>query len=247
MALNDEVDLGLMAKIEDIPEEVAESSSSSASTSATQVPILSSAPDSLSAIDSLTVDLYNALNGKTKAESMNTDLRDQLGSCHQRIKELTIFEENLRDQVIVNHLLCIEPQQAIAEREKAISDLNFEKNTIKGWCDASVTAKKIISYQSPVKSTRGLGFIQKNNTKQDTSMLKFGMFVSFIPDPNASDHSYSSSHTHTEGTLKGLSCSAKGKAITDTPSKTKIPYLKKNKKPLGNGPSVSGKKQNFSN
>ena len=36
MALNDEVDLGLMAKIEDIPEEVVESSSSSASTSATQ-------------------------------------------------------------------------------------------------------------------------------------------------------------------------------------------------------------------
>jgi hypothetical protein len=108
MALNDEVDLGLMAKIEDIPEEVAESSSSSASTSATQVPISSNAPDSLSALDSLTVDLYNALNGKTKAESMNTDLRDQLSSCHQRIKELTIFEENLRDQVIVNQLLCIE-------------------------------------------------------------------------------------------------------------------------------------------
>ena len=97
MALNDEVDLGLMAKIEDIPEEVAESSSSSASTSATQVPISSSAPDSLSALDSLSVDLHNALNGKTKAESMNTDLRDQLSSCHQRIKELTIFEENLRD------------------------------------------------------------------------------------------------------------------------------------------------------
>ena len=47
MALNDEVDLGLMAKIEDIPEEVAESSSSSASTSATQVPISYNAPDSL--------------------------------------------------------------------------------------------------------------------------------------------------------------------------------------------------------
>ena len=90
MALNDEVDLGLMAKIEDIPEEVAESSSVSASTSATQVPINSNAPHSLSAIDSLTVDLYNALNGKTKAESMNTDLHDQLSSCHQRIKELTI-------------------------------------------------------------------------------------------------------------------------------------------------------------
>ena len=112
---------------------------------------------------------------------MNTDLRDQLSSCHQRIKELTIFEENLRDQVIVNQLLCIEREQAIAEREKAISDLNFERNTINRWCDASVTTEKIISSQRSVKSTRGLGFIQKNNTKQDTSMLKFGTFVFIYP------------------------------------------------------------------
>ena len=74
-------------------------------------------------------------------------------------------------------------------------------------------------------------------------MLKFGTFVSSIPDPNASE--CSSSHTHTEGIPEGLSCSAKGKAIVDTPSKTKTPYLKKNKKPLGNGPSVSGKKKIF--
>ena len=80
IALNDEVDLGLMVKIEDIPEEVVESSSSSASTSATQVPISSNTSDSLSALDSLTVDLYNALNGKTMAESKNIDLRDQLSS-----------------------------------------------------------------------------------------------------------------------------------------------------------------------
>ena len=92
MALNDEVDWGLMAKIEDIPEVVAESSSSLASTSANQVPISYDTSDSLSALDSLTVDLYNMLNGKTNAESMNIDLRDQLSSCHQQIKELTIFE-----------------------------------------------------------------------------------------------------------------------------------------------------------
>ena len=42
MAFNDEVDLGLRAKIEDIPEEVVESSSSSASTSENQVPISTS-------------------------------------------------------------------------------------------------------------------------------------------------------------------------------------------------------------
>ena len=65
---------------------------------------------------------------------------------------------------------------------------------------------------------RGLGFIRKNKTKQGTSMMKFGTFVSSIPDPNASE--CSSYHTHTEGTPEGLNCSAKGKAIADTPSKT---------------------------
>ena len=53
--------------------------------------------------------------------------------------------------------------------------------------------------------------------------------------------------THTEGTPEGLSCSAKGKSIADTPSKTRTPYVKKNKKLLGNGPSVLGKKQIFQN
>ena len=146
MALNDEVDLGLIAKIEDIPEEAVESSSLSASTSATQVPLSSNSSNSLSALDSLTVDLYNVLNGKTKAESANTDLRDQLSTYHQRIKELTIFEENLRDQVIVNQLLCIEREQAIAEREKAISDLNSERNTIKG-----VMPQSLLRRLSPLK------------------------------------------------------------------------------------------------
>ena len=37
------------------------------------------------------------------------------------------------------------------------------------------------------------------------------------------------------------------KAIADTPSKTKTLYLKKTKKPLGNGPIVSGKKEIFQN
>jgi hypothetical protein len=171
---------------------------------------------------------------------MNIDLRDQLSACHQKIKELTIFEENLKDQVVVNQLLCVEREQAIAEREKAIADLNSERNTIKGWCDASVTAEKIIASQRSVKSTRGLGFIRSDKTKQDTSMLKFGTFVSSIPDPNTPE---CSSASHTEGTPKGLSRAAKGKAQADAPSKTKVPNLKKSLKTLGNGPSVARKKQ----
>ena len=39
MAFNDEPDLSLMAKIEEVPEQAAESSSSSASTSENRVPI----------------------------------------------------------------------------------------------------------------------------------------------------------------------------------------------------------------
>ena len=163
MAFNDEFDLGLMAKIKDIPEEVAESSSSSASTSATQVPISSNSSDSLSALDSLTVDLYNALNGKTKAESENTDLRDQLSTCHQWIKELTIFEENMKDEVFVNQLLCVEREKAIAEREKALAELIAEKNTVLGWCGASVKVDKIIQSQRPIGIKNCIGFSRKKN------------------------------------------------------------------------------------
>ena len=76
MALNEETNVGFMAKIEEIPKEATESSSSSASTSSSQVPVIPVTADSLSALDSLTVDLYNALNGKSKAEKLNLDLRD---------------------------------------------------------------------------------------------------------------------------------------------------------------------------
>ena len=74
-----------MAKIEEVPEE-AESSTSSASTSSIQVPNIPITSDSLSALDSLTVDLCNALNKKSKAEKLNLDLHDQLSQCHQKSK-----------------------------------------------------------------------------------------------------------------------------------------------------------------
>ena len=70
MALNDETEISMMAKLEEVPEDVPETSTSSESTSASQV---STTPtptpsDSQSVLDSLTVDLYNALNGKSYAE-----------------------------------------------------------------------------------------------------------------------------------------------------------------------------------
>ena len=111
-----------MAQIFEVPEEAVESSTSSASTSSNQVSIIPVTFDS-SAFDSLTVDLYNALSLKTKAEKLNLDLPDQLCQCHMKIKELTIFEENLKYQVFVNQLLCVEREQVVVEREKALAEL----------------------------------------------------------------------------------------------------------------------------
>ena len=162
MALNEETEVSLMAKLEEVPKEAAESSSSSASasTSSSQVPFIPTPTDSLSTLDSLIVDLYNALNGKSLAEKLNTDLRDQLKECHQKIKELTIFEEKLKDQVSVNQLLCIGCEQAIAEREQALAELRAEKNTIRGWCDASITVDNIIQSQRPRRVKNCIGFSQ---------------------------------------------------------------------------------------
>ena len=53
-------------------------------------------------------------------------------------------------------------------------------------------------------------------------MLKFGMFVSSIPDPNDSQCS-SSNFAHTERTPKSLRKSDKGKAKVDYPSKAETP------------------------
>ena len=105
MAKIDKIDVGLRSQIQEVHEETVEFSTSSVSTSnsTSQVPATSSVTfDSMSALNSLTVDLYNALHGKTEAEKLNLDLHDQLSKCHKKIKELTIFEENLRDQVSVN-------------------------------------------------------------------------------------------------------------------------------------------------
>jgi len=58
IALNDETEVSLMANLEEVPEV----STSSASTSSSQVSSTHTPSDSLSARDSPTVDLYNALN-----------------------------------------------------------------------------------------------------------------------------------------------------------------------------------------
>ncbi|KAJ9556050.1 hypothetical protein OSB04_010664 [Centaurea solstitialis] len=112
---------------------------------------------------------------------MNIDLRDQLKECHEKIKQLTILEENYKDQVSVNQTLCIERERALAAKERALAELNAEKVTIKGWSDASEKVDEILASGRNVKNKKGLGFT-RGCPRPDRSMLKFGMFVSSIPD-----------------------------------------------------------------
>ncbi|KAJ9546418.1 hypothetical protein OSB04_018961 [Centaurea solstitialis] len=242
MAIIEEPTLALMAKIEEVPEEAptqAPEASTSATESASQVPTPVVPLESLTQLDLVTLDLYKALNGKISAEKMNIDLRDQLRECQEKIKQLTILEESYKDQVTVNQILCIDREKALAAKERALAELNAEKVTIKGWSDASEKVDEILASGRNVKNRKGLGFTS-GCTRPDRSMLKFGMFVSSIPDPNAPENIPSSSNTHTEGAPKSKKKTAKEKSKTVTPSKTKNPKPKN--KVLGGGPSVSGTK-----
>ena len=68
---------------------------------------------------------------KIKLINSNLDLNYHPGKCHLKIKKLTKLEENLKDQVIVTQVLCIERKQVIKEREKALAELKAEKVTAK--------------------------------------------------------------------------------------------------------------------
>ncbi|KAJ9550966.1 hypothetical protein OSB04_015011 [Centaurea solstitialis] len=242
MAIIEEPTLALMAKIEEVPEEVptqAPEALISATKSPSQVPTPVIPLESLTQLDLVTLDLYKALNGKTSAEKMNIDLRDQLKECQEKIKQLTILEENYKDQVTVNQTLCIEREKALAAKERALAELNAEKVTIKGWSDASEKVDEILASGRNVKNKKG-GFT-RGCPRPDRSMLKFGMFISSIPDPNAPENIPSSSNTHTEGTPKSKKKAVKENSKTVPPSKTKNPKPKNNKV-LGGGPSVSGSK-----
>ncbi|KAJ9536026.1 LOW QUALITY PROTEIN: hypothetical protein OSB04_un000809 [Centaurea solstitialis] len=243
MAIVEEPNLALMAKIEEVPEEVP-TQAPEASTSMTEFPSQVTTPviplESLTQLDLVTLDLYKALNGNTSAEKMNIDLRDQLKECQEKIKQLTILEENYKDQVSVNQTLCIEREKALAAKERALAELNAEKVTIKGWSDASEKVDEILASGRNVKNKKGLGFTS-GCPRPDRSMLKFGMFVSSIPDPNAPENIPSSSNTHTEGAPKSKKKAVKEISKTVPPSKTKNPKSKNNKV-LGGGPSVSGTK-----
>ncbi|KAJ9541694.1 hypothetical protein OSB04_028200 [Centaurea solstitialis] len=249
MAIIEEPNLALMAKIEEVPEEVptqAPEASTSATESSSQVPTPVVPLESLTQLDLLTLDLYKALNGKTSAEKMNIDLRDQLKECHEKIKQLTILEENYKDQVSVNQTLCIERERALAAKERALAELNAEKVTIKGWSDASEKVDEILASGRNVKNKKGLGFT-RGCPRPDRSMLKFGMLISSIPDPNAPENIPSSSNTHIEGAPKSKKKAVKENSKNDhiaskCPDATKAEKSAKVKKNPKTSKTVKGKK-----
>ncbi|KAJ9544821.1 hypothetical protein OSB04_024528 [Centaurea solstitialis] len=164
--------------------------STSVTESPSQVPTPVVSLESLTQLDLVTLDLYKSLNGKTSAEKMNIDLRDQLKECQEKINNLPFWKKTIKI------------------REKCQKQKGF---------------------------TSGC-------SRPDRSMLKFGMFVSSILDPNAPENiPSSSSNTHTEGAPKSKKKTVKENYKTVPPSKTKNPKPKNNKV-LGGGPSVSGLK-----
>ncbi|KAJ9566537.1 hypothetical protein OSB04_002503 [Centaurea solstitialis] len=125
MAIIEEAEPVLMAQFEDIPEECPATPTSS---SLPPFQVSTASPsDTMSAMDALTIDLHNALNGKSSAEKINLDLRTELKECYEKLKELAIYEASYKDQVHVNQILCLEREQVIAEKEKVLAELYSEK------------------------------------------------------------------------------------------------------------------------
>ncbi|KAJ9552589.1 hypothetical protein OSB04_016634 [Centaurea solstitialis] len=172
MAIIEEAEPVLMAQLEDIPEEVP-----ATPTSSSLPPFQVSTPspsDTMSAMEALTIDLHNALNDKSSTEKINLDLRTELKDCYEKLKEFAIYEESYKDQVHVNQILCLEREQVIAEKEKVLAELYSEK-------------------RHP-KIRTCLGFNKDNlhaDNIPDKSSLKFGMFVSSNSCPADENNSIS--------------------------------------------------------
>ncbi|KAI3692485.1 hypothetical protein L6452_32301 [Arctium lappa] len=169
--------LCLMAEIKEEVEELSEPSMSyiSSRVSISTNPSLPEAERSR-VVDVLTIDLYNALNDKTQAENKNVHLTQVLEKCHQKIRELTLLEEKLKDQ---------------------------------------------------------------DEPKEESSMLKFGTFVTPISDTSHDQFYPSSSNSIPEEKSKGSKSTDKGKSILRPQKATKKAKLKVPSKPSVNQSSSS--------
>ncbi|KAI3707057.1 hypothetical protein L6452_25245 [Arctium lappa] len=116
---SDEEEVANLCLVAKIKEEVEEPSEPSMSYISSQVSISTnpSLPEAerSRAVDVLTIDLYNALNDKSQAENKNVHLTQALEKCHEKIKELNLLEEKLKDQVIINEIISINLQTYLAD------------------------------------------------------------------------------------------------------------------------------------
>ncbi|KAJ9553896.1 hypothetical protein OSB04_017941 [Centaurea solstitialis] len=210
MAIAEEIEPALTAQLEDIHEEEVTATSASIS----DLPQVStpSPSDAMTVMDALTIGLFNALNGKSSAEKVNFDLRTELKECHVKLKELAVYEDSYKDQVHANQVLCIEREQAIAEKEKALAELLLEKVTVKSWADASEKVDEILSTQRHPMNRTCLSFVKGKQhaiDKFDKSTLKFGMFVNSDSNSQSSssiskDEAYSSDKSPKNSSSKNL-------------------------------------------
>ncbi|KAI3684855.1 hypothetical protein L6452_34082 [Arctium lappa] len=109
---SDDEEVANLCLMAEIKEEVEEPSEPSMSYISSQVSISTnpSLPEAERSrvVDVLTIDLYNALNDKTQAENKNVHLTQELERCHEKISELNLLEEKLKDQVIINEIISIQ-------------------------------------------------------------------------------------------------------------------------------------------
>ncbi|KAJ9545060.1 hypothetical protein OSB04_024767 [Centaurea solstitialis] len=211
------------AQLEDIPKEEVPATPSSTSALPLAQVSTHSLSDTMTAMDALTIDLYNALNVKSTAEKVNFDLRTELKECHEKLKELA------------------KGSRPSLKEKKLSTKLNSEKVTVKSWADASEKVDEIISSQQNPKNRICLGFVkgkQHDIAKPDKSKLKFGMFVSSDPDSQSSSFISKDEASTSVQPPKN----SKGKNLPNHPPKPKKPDHK-TPKVLGGGLSRSGTKK----
>ncbi|KAJ9542032.1 hypothetical protein OSB04_028538 [Centaurea solstitialis] len=246
MAIAEETEPALMAQLEDISEEEVTATSASIF----DLPQVStpSPSNAMTTMDALTIDLYNALNGKSFAEKVNFDFRTELKECHEKLKELAVFETSYKDQVHANQVLCIEREQAITDKEKALAELNSNKVTVKSWADASEKVDEILATQHhPMNRTcLEFFFISKDEaatSDQPSKNSKSKKLTNHPPKPKNRNHKTSKvlgggpTGSGAKKSAQSLTPRLKVDLITKPQQKTPIPPQTKDIGILGHGPA----------
>ncbi|KAI3697975.1 hypothetical protein L6452_31082 [Arctium lappa] len=162
-------------------------------------------------------------------------ISSRLEKCHEKISELNLLEEKLKDQVIINEIISI-------EREQAIAALKAEKAHVEKWCKSSTKIFEIINAQTPESDKTGLGFwTPQDDPKEESSSLKFGTFVTSFFDTSYNQfYPCSSSNPIPEEKSKDTKSTDKGKSILLPQKATRKAKLKVPSKPSAKQSSSSG-------